>query len=331
MGGSMKASQSKKVVWPSRCEASKHMDEAQVADTLEGADPSSVANKVAVKPEEPATELTKENESSQEQIQAQDGLDDALKRRLQQLIDSNRVMLFMKGTPEDPKCEFSKMAVNMLKRHEVEFGSFDLLTDNEVMEGIQKYSNWPLLPHIYFEGRARGFRHIGTLMKDDGEEPVNKEVVAISENCSLLTYQHYWITSKDIVMPNRVIYGAVEVKEGKIASIVKEEEKHGKAKLENLIDYGEAVVMPGMHILMILEELNGKDFHQGGITTLVDMPLNSDPSTVSRETLELKIKAAESRIYIDVGFWGGLVPENTFNASALEDLLNAGVLGLKDE
>ncbi|RXH86157.1 hypothetical protein DVH24_017210 [Malus domestica] len=59
------------------------------------------------------------------------------------------------------------------------------------------------------------------------------------------------------------------------------------------------------------------------------MPLNSEPSTVSRETLELKIKAAKSRIYVDVGFWGGLVPENAFNASALEDLLDAGVLGLK--
>ncbi|ONI10344.1 hypothetical protein PRUPE_4G042200 [Prunus persica] len=172
MGGSVKVSQSKKVVWPSSCEASKHMDEdGKVADTLEGADPSSLANKVAVEPEEPAPELTKENESSQEQIQVQDGLDDALKRRLQQLIESNRVMLFMKGTPEDPKCEFSKMAVNMLKIYEVEFGSFDLLTDNEVMEGIQKYSNWPLLPHIYFEGRACGFRHIGTLMKGCPSDP----------------------------------------------------------------------------------------------------------------------------------------------------------------
>ncbi|CAB4317977.1 unnamed protein product [Prunus armeniaca] len=54
---------------------------------------------------------------------------------------------------------------------------------------------------------------------------------------------------------------------------------------------------PNMHILMILEELNGKDFHQGGIITLVS--------------------------------GGGLVPENAFNGSALEDLLNAGVLGLK--
>ncbi|PQQ10464.1 monothiol glutaredoxin-S11-like [Prunus yedoensis var. nudiflora] len=204
MGGSVKDVQFKEpdsVVWPSRCEASKHIDEVEaeeqpepfsvfdvpysafvkdgkVADTSEGAYPSSLVNKigrVAGKPGEPTAappasletiqELTKENESSQEQIQAQDGLDDALKRRLQQLINSNRVMLFMKGTPEEPKCKFSRMAVNILKDEEVEFGSFDLLTDNEVMEGIQKYSNWPHLPHIYFEGRARGFYHIGTLMK----------------------------------------------------------------------------------------------------------------------------------------------------------------------
>ncbi|EOY28276.1 Allantoinase, putative isoform 5 [Theobroma cacao] len=67
----------------------------------------------------------------------------------------------------------------------------------------------------------------------------------------------------------------------------------------------------------------------GGITTLIDMPLNSFPSTVSTETLKLKIEAAEKRIFVDVGFWGGLVPGNAFNATALEGLLNAGVLGLK--
>ncbi|XP_021902183.1 allantoinase isoform X3 [Carica papaya] len=67
----------------------------------------------------------------------------------------------------------------------------------------------------------------------------------------------------------------------------------------------------------------------GGITTLIDMPLNSFPSTVSSETLKLKVDAARERIYVDVGFWGGLVPENAFNASALEELLESGVLGLK--
>ncbi|PQM33102.1 monothiol glutaredoxin-S11-like [Prunus yedoensis var. nudiflora] len=216
MGGSVKVVQFKEldsVVHPLRCEASKHMDEVEaeeqpkpyfvsdvpyysafvkdgkVVDTSEGVDPPSLATKVArvvgsVKAGEPAAptsrntvqELAKETESSQEQIQAQNGLDDALKRRLQKLIDSNRVMLFMKGTPEEPKCRFSKMAVKILKKHKVKFGSFDLLTDKEVMEGIQKYSNWSLLPQVYFEGRARGFRHIGTLMKDCPSESTRKDI-----------------------------------------------------------------------------------------------------------------------------------------------------------
>ncbi|KAM1123632.1 hypothetical protein ACFX19_005090 [Malus domestica] len=159
-------------------------------------------------------------------------------------------------------------------------------------------------------------------------------------SCSLLPFQHYWIASKRIVTPQGVISGAVEIMDGKIASIVKEEEKHGKIKLENVMDYGEAVVMPGLiDVHAHLDDPGRAEWEgfpsgtkaaaAGGITTLVDMPLNSEPSTVSRETLELKIKAAKSRIYVDVGFWGGLVPENAFNASALEDLLDAGVLGLK--
>ncbi|XP_048447041.1 allantoinase-like isoform X2 [Pyrus x bretschneideri] len=160
------------------------------------------------------------------------------------------------------------------------------------------------------------------------------------KSCSLLPFQHYWIASKRIVTPQGVIFGAVEIKDGKIASIVKEDENHGKIKLENVMDYGEAVVMPGLiDVHAHLDDPGRAEWEgfpsgtkaaaAGGITTLVDMPLNSEPSTVSRETLELKIKAAKGRIYVDVGFWGGLVPENAFNASALEDLLDAGVLGLK--
>ncbi|KAB2601194.1 allantoinase-like [Pyrus ussuriensis x Pyrus communis] len=160
------------------------------------------------------------------------------------------------------------------------------------------------------------------------------------KSCSLLPFQHYWIASKRIVTPQGVISGAIEIKDGKIASIVKEDENNGKIKLENVMDYGDAVVMPGLiDVHAHLDDPGRAEWEgfpsgtkaaaAGGITTLVDMPLNSEPSTVSRETLELKIKAAKGRIYVDVGFWGGLVPENAFNASALEDLLDAGVLGLK--
>ncbi|CAL8085665.1 unnamed protein product [Prunus armeniaca] len=138
MGGSVKVVQFKEldsVVRPLRCEASKHMDEVEAEEQPKPYSVSdvpyssafvkdgkvvdtspSLATKVArvvgsVKVGEPVApaslvtvqELAKEAESSEGQIQAQNGLDDALKRRLQKLIDSNRVMLFMKGTPEEPK------------------------------------------------------------------------------------------------------------------------------------------------------------------------------------------------------------------------------------
>src|SRR5512145_366825 len=64
----------------------------------------------------------------------------------------------------------------------------------------------------------------------------------------------------------------------------------------------------------------------GGVTTLVDMPLNSIPATTSMSGLEAKRRAAASRCQVDVGFWGGVVPGN---AADLEPLARAGVLGFK--
>ncbi|KAH9796948.1 Allantoinase [Citrus sinensis] len=158
--------------------------------------------------------------------------------------------------------------------------------------------------------------------------------------CSLLPYNQYWLTSKRIVTPKGVISGAVEIKEGNIISIVSEEDWPRNSKTGQVVDYGEAVIMPGLiDVHAHLDDPGRTEWEgfpsgtkaaaAGGITTLIDMPLNSDPSTISTETLKLKVDAAEKRIYVDVGFWGGLVPENAYNASALEALLNAGVLGLK--
>ncbi|OMO65175.1 hypothetical protein COLO4_31493 [Corchorus olitorius] len=163
-------------------------------------------------------------------------------------------------------------------------------------------------------------------------------VSASQGDCSLLPYSHYWIASKRIVTQQGIISGAVEVKGGKIISIVKDADWNGKSK--QVVDYGNAVVMPGLIDVHVHLDDPGRDEWEGfpsgtkaaaagGITTVVDMPLNNFPSTVSTETLNLKIKAAEKRIYVDVGFWGGLVPENAFNATTLEALLDAGVLGLK--
>ncbi|KAM7500802.1 hypothetical protein LguiA_025216 [Lonicera macranthoides] len=161
-----------------------------------------------------------------------------------------------------------------------------------------------------------------------------------ASECSLLPYNHYWISSKRIVTAKGLISGAVELNGGNIISVVEEKDWQGSVSSGQIIDYGEAVVMPGLIDVHVHLDDPGRTEWEGfpsgtraaaagGITTLIDMPLNSFPSTVSEETFKLKIDAAEGRIHVDVGFWGGLVPENAFNASALEGLLNAGVLGLK--
>ncbi|URE15674.1 Amidohydrolase family [Musa troglodytarum] len=162
---------------------------------------------------------------------------------------------------------------------------------------------------------------------------------SISE-CSLLPYDHYWITSKRIVTPQGVITGAVEVREGKIVSLVESDYQRGSLLGRKVVDYGNAVIMPGLiDVHAHLDEPGRVEWEgfssgtkaaaAGGVTTLVDMPLNSFPSTVSEETLRMKVEAAQKKIYVDVGFWGGLVPDNAFNISMLEGLLHAGVLGLK--
>ena len=64
----------------------------------------------------------------------------------------------------------------------------------------------------------------------------------------------------------------------------------------------------------------------GGVTTIIDMPLNSVPPTTSVENLELKRSVARDQAFVDVGFWGGAIPGNTENLRPLHD---AGVFGFK--
>ncbi|KAK9267972.1 hypothetical protein L1049_010409 [Liquidambar formosana] len=165
--------------------------DGKTVDTLEGANPSSLANKVAkvagsINPGEPAApaslgmaagptvletvkELAKENGSSQVENQLPSGLNDALKKQLQQLVNSHPVMLFMKGSPEEPKCGFSRKVVEILKEEKVKFGTFNILTDNEVREGLKKFSNWPTFPQLFCKGELLGGSDIAIAMHESGE------------------------------------------------------------------------------------------------------------------------------------------------------------------
>jgi monothiol glutaredoxin len=89
--------------------------------------------------------------------------------RIQTLVDSNDVLLFMKGTPLFPQCGFSNRAVSILNHLGVEFGSVDVLQDQEVRQGIKAFSDWPTIPQLYVKGEFVGGSDIMMEMYESGE------------------------------------------------------------------------------------------------------------------------------------------------------------------
>jgi monothiol glutaredoxin len=81
---------------------------------------------------------------------------DDLKSRIEKTLASNRIMLFMKGSPSMPQCGFSAAVVGILKELKVPFGSFNILADQELREGLKDYSRWPTYPQLYFDGKLVG-------------------------------------------------------------------------------------------------------------------------------------------------------------------------------
>jgi Grx4 family monothiol glutaredoxin len=89
--------------------------------------------------------------------------------RLQDLVKRDRVMLFMKGTPDKPKCGFSSQIVDILNSVGVTFGSFDILSDEEVRQGLKEMSKWPTYPQLYIDGDLIGGLDIVKEMQANGE------------------------------------------------------------------------------------------------------------------------------------------------------------------
>jgi len=71
-------------------------------------------------------------------------------------IASNEVLLFMKGSPEQPQCGFSGQVVQMLNYLEVDFNSVNVLADEEIRSGIKEFSNWPTVPQLYVKSEFVG-------------------------------------------------------------------------------------------------------------------------------------------------------------------------------
>ena len=88
---------------------------------------------------------------------------------LQNAIDENRVMLFMKGTPEQPACGFSMRTSAALNSLGVEYAALDILPDPRIRQELSAISNWPTIPQLFVDGELVGGCDITLEMYESGE------------------------------------------------------------------------------------------------------------------------------------------------------------------
>ncbi len=96
-------------------------------------------------------------------------LNDSTREKIEGLIQQNRVVLFMKGTPQAPMCGFSSKTVGLLDSILNDYSSVDVLQDQDIREGIKVFGNWPTIPQLYIDGELVGGCDIVTAMFNSNE------------------------------------------------------------------------------------------------------------------------------------------------------------------
>ena len=105
--------------------------------------------------------------------------DDVIER-IQNAVNNNKIMIFMKGTPTFPQCGFSAATVQVFEEMGVPFQTADVLSDPELRDAIKRYSNWPTIPQVYINGKFVGGCDIVRELYESGElEPMVKQAVGV--------------------------------------------------------------------------------------------------------------------------------------------------------
>lgn len=89
--------------------------------------------------------------------------------QIKQTVTSNKVVLYMKGSPKFPQCGFSNMATQILDACHAPYLAVDVLQDQAIREGIKQYANWPTIPQLYVNGEFLGGSDIMRAMYESGE------------------------------------------------------------------------------------------------------------------------------------------------------------------
>jgi monothiol glutaredoxin len=103
-----------------------------------------------------------------------------LKAKIDQLVQDNKILIFMKGTKLMPQCGFSNNVVQIFNTLGVPFETVDVLADYEIRQGIKEYSNWPTIPQVYVSGEFVGGSDIMIELYQNGELQEMVEVALAS-------------------------------------------------------------------------------------------------------------------------------------------------------
>jgi Grx4 family monothiol glutaredoxin len=134
--------------------------ESHAKSTSAGAGPTVNGSNGAAAPVE-----TKEVEAALEDPEKKK---EELFKRLGDLVKAAPVMLFMKGTPSEPKCGFSRQLVAILRENAVKYGFFNILADDEVRQGLKEYADWPTFPQLWVDGELVGGLDIVCFLSAEG-------------------------------------------------------------------------------------------------------------------------------------------------------------------
>lgn len=107
-------------------------------------------------------------------------MDASLKQRIDDLVGSSPIFVFMKGNKLMPQCGFSNNVVQILHALGVPFETFDVLSDMEIRQGIKEFSDWPTIPQVYVKGEFLGGSDILIEMYNSGELREKLEIALAS-------------------------------------------------------------------------------------------------------------------------------------------------------
>lgn len=107
-------------------------------------------------------------------------MDASTQQRIEELVASSPIFVFMKGNKLMPQCGFSNNVVQILHSLGVPFETFDVLSDMEIRQGIKEYSNWPTIPQVYVKGEFIGGSDILIELYNSGELREQLEIALAS-------------------------------------------------------------------------------------------------------------------------------------------------------